>query len=95
MYFPYSGIYVSREANKTLRKYFNSDKSGFEIITDFQQKVLDRNLEMKHKKETDPWDEDLKQTPELPKNLVKWFDKYAICEHFIFYRYTEKKNKTG
>ena len=54
------------------------------------------NLEKRHRKVTDPWDEDLKQTPkQLPKDFEKWLDKEATDEHFVFYNYSRKKYTEG
>lgn len=88
-------VYVCRETNKTLRKYFNTDKKGVEILTDYQENIRKERLDNKHKKETDAWDDDLKQTPKLPKNFEKWLSKESIPENFIFYNYSKKKLKEG
>ena len=88
-------VYVCRETNKTLRKYFNTDKKGVEILTDYQQDIMKERLDNKYKKETDAWDDDLKQTPKLPKNFERWLSKESIPEHFIFYNYSNKKLKEG
>ena len=52
-------------------------------------------LKMKHKKQTDPWDEDLKQTRAVPKDWKHWVDKVGIPEQYIFYTYSRKKYKEG
>lgn len=88
-------VYVCRETNKTLRKYFNTDKKGVEILINYQEAIMKEKLDNKYKKETDAWDEDLKQTPKLPKNFEKWLNKESIPEHFIFYNYSNKKLKEG
>lgn len=88
-------VYVSREAKKTIRKYFHTEKCGLDALDDFQKDILAENLKLRHKKETDPWDADLKQTPKIPKSFNRWVDKDGIPEHFIFYEYSRKKNQTG
>lgn len=89
------GVYVSKETNKTLRKYFKTDKKGAIILTSYQENILLENLNKKHRKLTDAWDADLKQTPKIPKGLKDWLDKESIPEHFIFYKYSRKKYKEG
>lgn len=88
-------VYVCRETNKTLRKYFNTDKKGVEILINYQEAIMKEKLDNKYKKETDAWDDDLKQTPKLPKNFEEWLNKESIPEHFIFYNYSNKKLKEG
>ena len=89
-------VYVPRESNKILKKYFKTDKSGANILVCYQDDVMAENLEKRHRKVTDPWDEDLKQTPkQLPKDFEKWLDKEATDEHFVFYNYSRKKYTEG
>lgn len=94
-WFASEGVYVCRETNKTLRKYFNTEEKGIEILTQYQNRVMAENLERKHRKQTDVWDADLRQTPKIPKGLKDWLNKESIPEHFIFYKYSRKKYKEG
>lgn len=88
-------VYVSREAKKTIRKYFHTEKCGLDALNAFQQSILADKLKLRHKKETEPWDADLKQTPKIPKSFNKWVYKDGIPEHFIFYNYSRKKKQAG
>ena len=94
-YFMCDKVCVSRESNKTLQKYFNTDQKGAKILTNYQSKVMEERLENKYRKQTDVWDADLKQTPKLPKDFNAWVSKEGIQEHFIFYNYSKKKYKEG
>lgn len=95
-YYATEKLRFSRETNKTIRQYFNTDKEGIDAISRFQLDILAEKLEQRHRKETDPWDEDLKQTPELPKDWQTWVSKVGIPEHYIFYNYSrKKKGQTG
>lgn len=95
-YYATEKLWFSRETNKTIRQYFNTDKEGIDAISRFQLDILAEKLKQRHKKETDPWDEDLKQTPELPKDWQAWVSKVGIPEHYIFYNYSrKKKGQTG
>lgn len=95
-YYSIEKLRFSRETNKTIRRYFNTDKEGIDAISRFQIDILAEKLEQRHKRETDPWDEDLKQTPELPKDWQTWVSKVGIPEHYIFYNYSRKKSgQTG
>ena len=53
----------------------------------FQRNVRDEQLEQRHKRITGAWDQDLAQVPELPKDWMRWIDKVAVRENFIFCRY--------
>lgn len=95
-YYATTKLWFSRETNKAIRRYFNTDRDGVLAISKFQEDILAEKLKMRHKKETEPWDEDLKQTPELPKDWINWVSKVGIPEHFIFYHYSRnKKGQTG
>ena len=85
IYFHHSNINCCSETQKAIRRYFGVEMlSAVDIITRFQNNIMDERLKKKHKKVTDPWDEDLKQTPKLPINFGKWVDKYGI--YALFYR---------
>ncbi len=83
---------------KQIKDFFGTPYDAESILKDlreFQYAIMKERLVRRHKKETDPWDEDLKQTRELPRDWEHWVDKVGIPEQFIFYNYTKKKFKTG
>lgn len=95
-YFYASKINCCSETKKTIRRYFGSEMNEpANLISNFQQDILAKRLKARHKKVTDPWDEDLKQTPKIPNSFVKWVGKYGIPEHFIFYQYSRGKLNKG
>ncbi len=95
-YYVTEELRFSRETNKTIQRYFNTDKKGINAISKFQNDILAEKLKQRHKRETDPWDEDLKQTPDMPKDWLNWASKVGIPEHYIFYSYSRrKKGQTG
>ena len=94
-FFQSDKVYVPRESNKTLQKYFNTEQKGAKILTSYQKTIIEERLNNKYRKQTDAWDEDLKRTPKLPKDFKDWVNKEGIQEHFIFYNYSRKKLKEG
>ncbi|MGN0455730.1 MAG: PcfJ domain-containing protein [Acutalibacteraceae bacterium] len=94
-YFQSGEKWISREGKKVLRNYFCTEEGDFNTIVKFQNDVRDEELKLRHKKETDPWDEDLLQTPSLPKDWDRWKRKVGIPEQYMFYQYTRRKYKTG
>lgn len=74
---------------------FSGERGGALGILDFQRNVRDEQLDRRHKRITDPWDQDLAQVPELPKDWRRWADKVAVRENFIFYHYKRGGAKTG
>jgi len=95
-YFYSTKISCCRETQKTVRKYFGSEmRDAVELISTFQNNIMEDRLTKKHKKVTDPWDEDMKQTPSQPKDFKRWVGKYGITENYIFYRYASKKFQRG
>lgn len=67
----------------------------FPTILKFQQAVRDAELERRHRKETDPWDAELSQTPPLPKDWERWVNKVGIQENYIFYDYRKGGARYG
>ena len=95
-YFYASKIKCYRETQKAIRRYFGKEDDGaVDIISDFQNKFMEERLNKRHKRITDPWDEDMKQTPALPKDWKRWVNKVGIPENYIIYRYSRKNLKDG
>lgn len=79
--------WISPADDKLLRQYLKTDQSNLRAVLSFQENIREEELKQRHKRETDKWDNDLAQTPELPKDWNHWVDKVAMQEHFIFYDY--------
>lgn len=91
----YETDWCSDEDADAVQDYFQGENRGFRGILEFQRKVREGQLVQRHKRITDPWDQDLAQTPPLPKDWTKWVDKVAIRENFIFYQYKRGGAETG
>ena len=87
--------WVSTGDSDMVQQYFSSERGGYFGILDFQRKVREEQLDQRHRRITDPWDKDLAQVPELPKDWGRWADKVAVRENFIFYNYKRGGAKTG
>lgn len=87
--------WVSEEDSAVIQQYFSGKNGGYHGILDFQRAVREEQLEQRHKRITDPWDKDLAQVPNLPKDWDRWADKVAVRENFIFYHYKRGGAKTG
>ena len=87
--------WISTADRKRLQKYFGSSESVERTINEFQEGVRHRQLLARQKRETDPWDEEQKQVPELPKDWERWVDKVGIPEQFMYYQYVRGGAKTG
>ena len=87
--------WIDPESERIIRDYFNTEKGGYDALLNFQREVREEQLLARHRRETDPWDEDLKRMPSLPKDWLKWVDKTGIPEHFIYYRYKKGGAKVG
>lgn len=85
----YSGStqWISPSDNKVLQRYLGTTESGIVAVRTFQRNIREQELLRRHRLETDPWDNDLAQTPELPKDWDRWVDKVAEQEQFMFYNY--------
>lgn len=87
--------WISEEDETSIQTYLNIDKKAVEAILQFQRDVRDEQLEQRHRRETDPWDKDMEQVPELPKDWSRWVDKVAIRQNYIYYHYKKGGAKTG
>lgn len=87
--------WICRKELDIIQEYLGTQESAYDGILAYQLKIRAKELERRHKKETDPWDQDLKQTPALPKDWQKWADKVGIQENYIFYQYSRKGAVSG
>lgn len=87
--------WVSEEEAAVIQTYLDNDKRGASAILQFQRAVRDEQLVQRHRLETDPWDKDLEQVPELPKDWNRWVNKVAIQQNYIYYHYKKGGAKQG
>lgn len=85
--------WVSEEDETSIQAYLNINKKAVEAIRQFQRNVREEQLEQRHRRETDPWDKDMEQVPELPKDWNRWVDKVAIRQNYIYYHYKKAAPK--
>lgn len=94
-YWYIKAYWVSEEDETSIQAYLNINKKAVEAIRQFQRNVREEQLEQRHRRETDPWDKDMEQVPELPKDWNRWVDKVAIRQNYIYYHYKKGGAKTG
>lgn len=87
--------WISEAGSKLMKEYLGGTHGGYEGLLVFQLWVRDEELKRYHKRETDPWDNDLAQVPPLPKDWSRWADKVGIPENYIFYHYDRKGVDAG
>lgn len=80
------GNWISDKDAKLIQDFLGTEARPRGVLQ-YQRKLCEEALERRHRRETDPWDEDLKRVPALPKDWMHWVDKVGIPENFIFYRY--------
>lgn len=85
--------WISDEDETSIQAYLNINKKAVEAIRQFQRDVRDEQLEQRHRRETDPWDKDMEQVPELPKDWSRWVDKVAIRQNYIYYHYKKGRRQ--
>lgn len=89
------GCWICEEDAEQIKAYFSCKDGNAYAILNFQRTVREEQLVARHKKETDPWDKDMEQIPELPKDWKHWVDKVAIQENFIYYHFKRGGAKIG
>ena len=87
--------WINQEGYKTIKNYLGVSCGGYKGILEYQLNIRKEELKQRHKRETDPWDLDMEQTPELPRDWNQWVAKVGIPENYIFYRYDRKGAKEG
>lgn len=88
-------VWSSRKTRLKIQNYLGTSLDVWRAMVCFQRQVRADQLEQRYKKETDQWDNDLAQTPPLPKDWKRWTDKVGIQENYIFYEYRKGGAKTG
>lgn len=89
------GKWISPRDGKLIQTSLGVEHTGYRGVLDFQLQVRHEALKRRHKKETDPWDLALEQTPTLPKDWDQWVSKVGIPQNYIFYEYVKRGAKTG
>ena len=87
--------WISQADSDTIRDYLGMKEGGYDGLLQYQREIREAELVARHKKETDPWDEDLKQVPPLPKDWEQWAGRIGIPEHFIYYHYKKRGARVG
>ena len=90
-------FWLNRDASRTLksltddcRNVWRTEDDAIACLRNWQQSLKDKERALREKKETAPWDEDMKLTPELPKDFDKWL-KYSVpTEEWGIYKGGEK-----
>lgn len=93
--YSFSKKWMSAADSKLLAAYFTSDEGDYSTILSFQLDVREKELQLRHKRETDPWDKALQQIRPLPKDWERWVDKVGNPEQFIYYEYRRGGATTG
>ena len=87
--------WISPRDGELIKSFLSVEHGGYRGVLDFQLQVRKEALKRKHKKETDPWDLALEQTPSLPKDWDQWVKNVGIPYYYIFYEYKKKGAKSG
>lgn len=87
--------WINPEGHSTIKTYLGVNHGGLEGLMEYQLKVRADELKRRHRRETDPWDLDLAQTPDLPKDWMRWVRKVGIPDNYIFYQYAKKGAEIG
>lgn len=87
--------WISKADYRTILQYLGGERGGYEGVLDYQLEMRRDALKRKYKRETAPWDADMAQIPEKPKDWDRWCRKVGIPENYIFYQYSKRGAKTG
>lgn len=87
--------FISEKDYSLIKRYLETKQGGYAGLIEYQLRVRADELKRKHRRQTDPWDLELSQTPELPEDWEKWAYKDGIPDRYIFYHYRKGGAKTG
>ena len=87
-YYSYSCAYIAPEDNHRLTEYMGVTQEGMKGIYAYQQSILKERLEEKYNKETAMWDAAMHQVSDVPKDWIRWVNRYGLKENFLFYDYS-------
>ena len=91
----YSGHYINTSGYKNIKQLLGTSTGGYKGILEYQQNIRAEELKRMHRRETAPWDLDMEPIKDVPKDWVKWVDKTAIRQNYIFYQYKKGGAKEG
>lgn len=87
--------YMNPEGARTIERFLHVNKGGFDGIADFEQRCRDKKTLECERRETAPWDEDMKLVPKYPRSFKKWMGKEVSDDDYIFYKYQRTGAKEG
>lgn len=87
--------WMNDQNHNLIKTFLGTSQGGYAGLVEYQLTVREKELVRKHKRETDPWDLELSQTRELPKDWETWVRKVGIPDNYIFYHYVKSGAKTG
>ncbi|MDO5575202.1 MAG: PcfJ domain-containing protein [bacterium] len=97
---PYSPMksytYLNPEGKKSLQRYLETRNTGYTAVCEWQKKIRKERITEKEKKEQEPWDQDMKLVPDIPKTFIEFMKREALLEHFVIYDASvTPKKRTG
>ena len=87
--------WISEADYMMIKRYLETKQGGYAGLFEYQLHVRAEQLKRRHKRETDPWDLELEQTPKIPNDWEQWVKKTGIPHYFMFYKYERRGAKTG
>lgn len=87
--------WISEKDYMLIKRYLQTKQGGYAGVFEYQLYVRAEQLKRKHKRETDPWDLELEQTPKIPADWEQWVSKTGIPHYYMFYQYERRGAKTG
>ena len=88
----YGGLnktWVTNDTFRTARSFSRNceRKDCLYSIARWQEGIRKARTLEKEKKETKPWDDDMKLVPEVPKGLVSWMHRECCNQFYLVYKY--------
>ena len=99
-YLEYSFIREIGNANDVIKTYLKcteKNKTGISALRELEQKILDKRLEIKHKKITDIVDMRMSAVSENPPDeFFGWINDWVLMKaRYFFYKYRKGKKQRG
>lgn len=91
----HSGHYINSCGYQNIKHILGTSKGGYAGILEYQNNIRLEELKRSYRRETEPWDLDMEQIPDVPKDWERWVNKTAIQQNYIFYQYKKGGTKEG
>lgn len=85
-------VCADKQSEHAISSFIKCGKTVFSGLEDYQNNIMLKRLEKRHKKITDKIDKQMELVPELPEDFNKWIEETVLFKsRYIYYEYKARK----